>query len=232
MARIIAIVEGQTEQTFVRDLLAPELGSRGAYITARLVGHPGHKGGFRNYDRPRREIVNLLKEDSGTYVTTMFDLYALPSDWPGRQEYRDLPYPDRVESLERATHEDITSRLPPDLLHDRFIPYIQSHEFEALLFSDIATLDSVFPGSGIQDDLTGILREFGNPEAIDDDPETAPSRRILKLIPRYRKVFHGALTARRIGIDRMRQMCPRFDSWIHKLEDLGETRPRAVQPVP
>ena len=43
--RVIAVVEGQTERTFVRDVLAPELG---LMLSARLVGKGRRINNCRN----------------------------------------------------------------------------------------------------------------------------------------------------------------------------------------
>src|SRR5260221_5145423 len=72
--RVIAVVEGHTEQPFVREVLAPWLGDRRVYMSARLVGKPGQKGGVGEYTRAKKDIVALLKQP-GTLVTTMFDFY-------------------------------------------------------------------------------------------------------------------------------------------------------------
>lgn len=95
------------------------------------------------------------------------------------------------------------------------------HEFEALLFSDCGILAEVLqqPQSGAV--FSGIVTECGEPEAIDDDPATAPSKRILSVVPGYQKVLHGPIAAQRIGLDKLRQACPHFDAWVRKLEVLG-----------
>ena len=91
MSRVLALVEGQTEQAFVRDVLAPELGNRGVFISATLIGKPGHKGGIRSYESVQRDILAALKQDIGRSCTTMFDYYGLQADWPGVPEARSLP---------------------------------------------------------------------------------------------------------------------------------------------
>src|SRR5271165_4450886 len=92
MSRVLAVVEGQTEQAFVRDMLAPSLAARGVYLSARVVGRPGHKGGDCRYERVRRDVLVLLRQEFDTVVTTMFDFYALPNSWPGRAEAKKLPH--------------------------------------------------------------------------------------------------------------------------------------------
>lgn len=105
---------------------------------------------------------------------------------------------------------------------ERFVfPYVQMHEFEGLLFSDVGTFERVIPGAPI-DDLRSIRAAFDTPEDINDDPDTAPGKRIRQLIPTYRKRLHGPGVALETGLDRIRRECPRFDAWVGRLEALGE----------
>jgi len=86
MSRVYVLVEGQTEQAFIRDILAPPLAPQGIYLGARLLGEPGHKGGIRSFQVVERDLSSLLKQDAEGYVTTLFDRYGLPHDWPGLTE--------------------------------------------------------------------------------------------------------------------------------------------------
>ncbi|MGH9318961.1 MAG: DUF4276 family protein [Vicinamibacteria bacterium] len=65
-----------------------------------------------------------------------------------------------------------------------------------------------------------ILDASTEPEAIDDNPSTAPSKRIELLAPHFQKTLHGAIAAQRIGVDRMRAACPHFARWLAKLHAL------------
>lgn len=58
---IYIVVEGQTEQTFVRDVLAPQIAYKGIYLHPALIGKPGHKGGDIRFDRAKIDICNFLK---------------------------------------------------------------------------------------------------------------------------------------------------------------------------
>lgn len=145
VVRVNVVVEGETEEGFVKRVLAPYLSERGVHSTARRVlisrkaGRP-HRGGIRGYYHPRLDIVTWLKQDAGAYCTTMFDLYALPEDSPGVGEAVPGSPRERVAHLERAFSEDVGAVLPDGAR--RFIPYLQLHEFEALLFADIEKLDA------------------------------------------------------------------------------------------
>ena len=103
---------------------------------------------------------------------------------------------------------------------NRFVPYVMMHEFEALLFSDCAAF-----GRGIgRPDLDSAFQEirdaFGNPEEIDDSPETAPSKRVERLVRGYEKPLLGTLAALEIGLATMRRECPHFGSWLDRLKQL------------
>ncbi|MCP1715426.1 hypothetical protein J2T58_001291 [Methanocalculus alkaliphilus] len=223
MIRLKIITEGQTEEGFVSQILAPHL--RQFHIEAFAINLPTavrektHRGGIMPYDRVRKIILQSF-EKQGAYVTTMFDLYKLPETFPGMDEAERISNPHtRVETIESALQASINNRF--------FIPYIQVHEFEALLFSDVTTIDEVMTAqerSRIHD-LDMIIRQFPNgPESINDGEETAPSKRLLKLYPSYQKRTRGIQIARRIALGTMREECPHFDAWIARLEKLSGGR--------
>lgn len=220
MNRVLALVEGPTEQIFVRDVLAPKLGGRGIGLTARIVGEPGHKGGVRSWKKVQNELVRLLKEDRTRYLTTMFDYYGLPSDWPDVRTAKTKPYRDAVTEIEGAIHADIQRVIGDALRPDRFIPHIQLHEFEALLFSDTVTLAEVLLVPSVRSRLDDILTQCGEPEAINDNRESSPSKRIARAAPVYDKRLHGPIAAERIGVQRMKKACPHFSEWVARLEAL------------
>jgi len=221
MNRVLAVVEGQTEQTFVRDVLAPDLAPQGVFLTAMRVGKPGHKGGIQSWQKARRDINSALKSDRSRHCTTMFDYYALPEDWPGRQAARDQPFRMAVTIIEKAMIDDVGETMGASWNSAYFIPYIVLHEFEALLFSDTASLADVVQPASLKRTFDEAVKECGEPEAIDDDPETAPSKRIESAAPHYDKVVHGPIAAQRIGLKCMQEACPHFKSWLEQIEGLG-----------
>lgn len=108
----------------------------------------------------------------------------------------------------------------------RFIPYFAMHEFEALLFSDVAVLgDSL---SIKLEEVKKIIDECGSPEQINNKRETAPSKRLDTLKPKgsFRKTIEGITIAEKIGIDKMREHCPLFDAWLKTLESKVPTAPQ------
>lgn len=220
MIRLKIITEGQTEEGFVHEILAPHLRhfrvEAIAFTLPTAVKEKTYRGGILSYDRVKKIILRSF-EMQGAYVTTMFDLYKLPRTFPGMDDVACISNPhERVEAIESALQASINNRF--------FIPYIQVHEFEALLFSDVATIDEVMISQERSriNDLEVIIRQFPNgPEAINDGEETAPSKRLLKLYPSYQKRTRGIQIAQRIALDTMREECPHFDSWITRLEQLS-----------
>ena len=101
----------------------------------------------------------------------------------------------------------------------RFHPYIQMHEFEALLFSQPATICAVLRSPASVGAIQAIRDEFQDPEQINDD--SAPSKRLQNLFADYRKRTHGLIAAQRMGIEVMRKNCPHFAEWLSLLESLA-----------
>jgi len=174
--------------------------------------------GIVEYPRARADILATLHEDADSFCTTMFDYYAMPASWPGRETAEG-----DADAIEEAMLADISAGMGEEFDPRRFIPYVQMHEFEALLFSDPKVLaeglDSV-----AESEVRRIRDQFASPEEIDDDPKTAPSKRIQCLDSSYQKRYDGMLISQRIGLDVMRAHCPHFDAWIAKLEALAEDR--------
>lgn len=223
IARLNIIVEGQTEETFVRDLLREPLANRGVYVYVRCV-ETGRKhgrvyrGGITSYTKAKRDMQRWLSEDKTAYLTTMFDLYKLPTDFPGIEQAWHFGDP-----YQKVSH--LEGSLAADIAAPRCIPYVQLHEFEGLLFSDIQAIDAILKVHHNRSQLTilqQIRTQFRTPEEVNDGETTAPSKRLQSLYARYDKVLFGALIAQRIGLDTIRQECPHFRDWVSKLEALSE----------
>ena len=222
MIRLNIVVEGQTEETFVNRVLADHLGAFNISTTARSVqtsrkGATRYRGGVLNYSQVRRDIDKWMHEGNNpdAYFTTMLGFYALPHDFPDFATARGHsdPYV-RVSILETA--------LARDLPHLRFVPYLQLHEFEALLLADPQHFDCYFLDHADAIQRLSALAQANTPELIDDGPLTAPSKRIIAEIPEYagQKVSAGPVIAQKIGIATLRERCPHFHQWLEKLEQL------------
>ena len=224
MIRLNIVVEGQTEETFVRDVLGPHLLHFDIACFARCA-QTGRKrgrrfkGGVVSYAQFRRDLVLWMKEDhkAEAHFSTMVDLYRLPQDFPGYSEGSGSgDVHQRVASLEACFAADVQHHL------GQFVPHIQPHEFEALLLSRPALFTRRFPGR--EEDvqrLVGISASFPSPEDIDDDHP--PSKRILAILRDYDKVADGPALAAAIGIDALREKCAHFSNWVATLENLSRT---------
>ena len=224
-AEVLIVVEGQTEHTFIRDVLEPEMRSKNICLQPVLIGAPGHKGGDVRFDRAKDDIEKLLRpQRQDTYVSTMFDYFRIERTWPGREEVGRrlesgvrLSSADKARIMEEATLAEIKNCFGSYDVGERLIPYISMHEFEALLFSDASILASHIGVN--QREIDKILTECGEPEDINDRVERAPSKRLSGLC-NYLKITMGRVISGSIGIGNIRKKCPHFDEWLVKMERL------------
>lgn len=226
MPRLYLFAEGATELTFADTVLKPHLANRGLYLHPPvLIAHAKkrgrvHRGGGRKYVPMRNDILRFLAQEKSrdVFFTTMIDLYAIHAEFPALTEaekLRHLPA-QRVEFLERAFAADIGD--------DRFVPYLQLHEYEAYLFSDPTCFRYFYHHHETQiAALQAIADGYATPELIDDGPQSAPSKRILAQLPDYEdaKSAVGPQVAELIGLDVIRRKCPHFAAWLARLEGLG-----------
>ena len=208
MKRLFIVVEGQTEEAFVKELMAPYFIQNGIYDVRPVIiqTSKGHKGGFVNYEHLKNDILRLLKsQGQDVVVTTFVDFFRCP-ELPNQKDIEALPsHIKRVEEMEKSISDDINDW--------RFIPYIQLHEFEALLFSAVNGFEIYFEDQ-VSNEIQGIIDSFDNPEEINSSPETAPSKRLIRIIPYYDKVIYGNIVALEIGLPTIHARCPRFRGWI------------------
>ncbi len=227
MARLRIHVEGQTEETFVNEILAPHLFAYGFHeVSARLLGEPrlrSRRGGIRNWPTVQREIAHQLRSDRQLFATTMVDYYALPAGtldgWPGRASAPSVPLEQRAEIVKYALSNSF-DQVEEFQVASRFIPFVIMHEFEALLFSDCIIFGDAIGRPDLKLAFSGIRSQFESPEHINDSPHTAPSKRILQLYPGYQKPLNGATAARAIGLEKIRTECPKFSAWLSILESI------------
>ena len=223
MSRILVHVEGQTEESFVNNVLAPYLYRVGyALVSPRLLGNArqrSRRGGIRPWDSVRKDILNHLTADQTALATTMVDYYGLPDTWPGREEGGQKgTLQARAASVEQAVLDDISESLGGSFDPRRFVPYVVMHEFEGLLFSDPDRFARGIGRPNLSSEFQAIRDDFDSPEAINDSPETHPSERIMELYQGYQKPLMGVLAVEEIGLDAIREECPLFDRWIEELE--------------
>ena len=224
MTETIIVCEGQTEEAFVNKMLRPALSTQDIFIQPRLVATSrGAKGGALNRQRVLRFLRNTLLERQDIYVTTFFDLYALPPDFPGQTDANEYSDPvDRTATIEAGFHKAVIQEVK--CLPERFFPHIQPYEFEALLFSDIGQFSEAEPAwKPFISQLETARQSAATPEHINDGLETHPSARLQSLLrPRYNKVRHGVAVSSSIGLERIRAECHHFDKWIARMEALPQ----------
>ncbi len=141
MTRLIVVVEGPTEEAFVRHVLGPHLDARGVYTSATIAGkvvaqRRGQQdrggGAFKTW---LADVKRIMKRDRNAdlRVTTLFDLHGLPRDFPDLEKHRQIRDTSRrCDALEAAWARAVND--------PRFIPYLQRHEFEALVLAGLPSL--------------------------------------------------------------------------------------------
>ncbi|MBZ5581395.1 MAG: DUF4276 family protein [Acidobacteriia bacterium] len=226
MARLLVHLEGQTEETFVNEILRDYLVSRGYdAVGARIIGNARlrrRRGGIRAWPTVKRDIINHLKDDPMCIATTMVDYYGLPQEgngaWPGRKAAAALKSAKKAPSVEKALLDDVVAEMGGGFNPQRFVPFVVMHEFEGLLFSDCAGFSRGIGRPELEAAFQAVRDEFPTPEDINDSPITAPSKRVEDLVPGYEKPLLGSLAALEIGLASIRQECPHFNSWLVQLE--------------
>lgn len=223
MKRGMVLVEGQTEERFVNDCLAPYLLDRGLALerptivsTKRIIGGPHFKGGVQSYAKVQRDLDRLLHDSNAAVITTLFDYYALPVDFPGMR--------DRPSGSARSRVEHVEASWCSRVGDPRFVPHLVLHEFEAWVFADPPRLEAhtFDDDTHVIQAIATIAARHASPEDIDDGPKTAPSKRLSDAFRPYQKPLHGIRAVSAIGIDRIRAVCPHFHRWLERLEAIAE----------
>lgn len=220
------LCEGQTEEKFVKEILKPYLKDYGLIVKSRLLltsKKHAAKGGMISFTQAKRDLTTWINETASIksehhVFTTMFDYYALPTDFPGYMDSNKLQSPySKIVLIEKCFANEISNTT--------FIPYIQLHEFEALLFCGIEKIIELYPESQKEiDKLHLVLSQYSNqPELIDNSPQTAPSKRIIHAVEankkhKYNKPRTAVEVLRAIGLERVMQMCPHFKEWVDKIK--------------
>lgn len=219
------LCEGKSELVFASYVLSPYLIMKGIQVIPQALitnKRLNAKGGMISFSHAMRDLENMMRqfndgEKNRRLFTTMFDLYALPNDFPGYEQ--SLRYKDygQVEILERGFSAFVNKQ--------NFIPYIQLHEFEALVLCNVPELVNMYPDAEkeLKQLETLIVDDYnGNTELVDNGPSTAPSKRIIQALDgkyRYDKPQGGKLTTSSLGIPALRTKCRHFNEWLTKIEN-------------
>lgn len=216
MKRLIIVCEGPTENEFCNDVLLPALLKSDICVEAPLIKRS--QGGIVSWNSIRQQLLMHLHE-KGAYVTLLIDYYGIKDShaFPGWEEGKAIS--DKTSRM-RFLFEKMAADIPEEL-RDRFIPYLQLHEFESLLFSDINVFSLNFDKN--EADLEKLQKasdEFETPEDINSRPTLAPSKRLISAIPSYDKVVFGACLAYDIGLDKILEKCPLFNVWYARISSI------------
>ncbi|MGH9073828.1 MAG: DUF4276 family protein [Acidimicrobiales bacterium] len=211
------LAEGQTEEAFLRDTLGPHFADRNLattpiiVATKRLAAGGKRRGGIGSWEQVHRELRRLLRDTHAVAVSTMMDLYGLPTAWPGASSAATEPR-QRVAALEVAMSEAVDDV--------RFIPHLMLHEFEALVFACPDQAAAVSGNLDLAAEIRADVVAAGSPELVDDGPQTAPSKRLQGYWNTYAKTTDGPTIVQRAGLTALRSGCEHFGAWLTRLEAL------------
>jgi Domain of unknown function (DUF4276) len=202
MARLLIHVEGQTEETFVNEVLRNHLEPN--VIAARIIGNARQRerrGGIRPWPSVKKDIANHLRADGSCFATTMVDYYGLPEAWPGRARSKNLgSTEEKARCVEDAMCDDLSTEMGGAFNSTRFLPFVVMHEFEGLLFSDCAAFSRGISRPDLEAEFRKIREQVESPEEIDESPITAPSKRVQALVPAMRSRFSEYSRCWKLGL--------------------------------
>jgi hypothetical protein len=213
--RLHLLVEGQTEETIIGDLIVPHFQALGWSVTTsilktkRFAGEPANRGGVSRWAKVLTDLRLLL--GNFDVVTTVIDYYGCPSDTPGMA---DRPNGDprlRVEHVEAAIRAAVD--------HPDFLPHLVLHETEAWVLAAVDQLGAVLADPAGAAALKKMVDEAGGAELVNDGPTTAPSKRLRAQWPTYQKTLDGPLALAELGLAELRQRCPHLDGWLRTMEE-------------
>ena len=214
MKRVIIVCEGETEKEFCKNVLAPHLIRQNIFIQAPLIKRS--MGGIVRWSILKKEIETHLLAPN-VIVTTLIDYYGLYQKynfprWDKGERIIDKN--SRMDFLENAMKADVQ-----DNVRHRFIPYLQLHEFEGLLFNDIQLFYDQVPKAELVGvtELERTFADYDNPEMINNNRDTSPSHRLKRIIKGYNKPLYGHYFAEAIGINKIRAKSPRFNMWVNEI---------------
>ncbi len=207
MKRLVFIVEGHTEILLVDKVISPYLNNFGIYsISCQTITTNrklNKKGGVGSYGLFKNEIKKTLAQGN-VLITTLIDFFKLPTSFPSYTSDST-----KIEDIEKAIHKDFD-------FNKCFIPYIQRHEVESLMYSNEKGFEFVIDDESEMKEILKIINDYSNPEDINNSPETSPSKRLKKIF-NYDKINDGEMIFEMVGIEDMLKKCPRFSQWINSI---------------
>jgi Domain of unknown function (DUF4276) len=217
VSRVHFLVEGQTEEAVVRDVIQPFLQAHGLWLTSSILttkrAASGRKfrGGVSAWSAIKKDVDLLLRDTSIDVLTTMIDYYGVPTDTPGMADRPPAGPEERVSHVEEAIAAAVAS--------PRFRPHLTLHETEAWVFAATDELADRFGNPSLGTRAAQIVGSAGGPEWVNDGPTTAPSKRLLQLCADYTKVVDGPAVLADAGLEPIFDQCPHARRWLHSLID-------------
>ncbi len=218
------LVEGQSEETFVKQTLRPWLAVRGVFIegpvvlwTKRIAAGGGYRGGVASWGQIRKNLLPLLA-DGDAWMTTLLDFYGLPDDVPGFAAHKGQGTAHVQVNSVQAELAVALGRQP------RFLPLLALHELEAWMFAEPAVVSTHFGVAAVAAKLAAEVPDPGGPEAINHGPASHPKARLRKHCPNYKKTSDGPSVLAKIGIPTIRARCPALQWLAHAPGSVGRAR--------
>jgi hypothetical protein len=222
MVDVIVFAEGQTEEQFIKRVVAPALRHLSVFVKPQLLTTSrDSRGGDISLDRLKFNARNTLRQHPRAFLTTLLDLYGLKTDFPAfEQAMQQQDVYLRCNMLQAALHTAIVDYV--ECRPERFIAHIQPYEFEGLLFSDVTALANTEPQwLRYLPQLQQVRLDFPTPEHINGSYATKPSKRLDDILtPNYHKTRHGPLAAERVTLAGIERECVHFAAWLEKLRSL------------
>ncbi len=215
MKKLLIVVEGDSEERFVRGPLKahlpPHLDLKA--IKVQTGWHPDGSAarGGGDWTKWSADIRACLAPPGERIVTTMFDLYGLPRNFPGLDAAANA-----ADTAQLA--QPLEDRMRDEIADERFVPFLLRHEFETLVLAALPQLAELLPRDK-RSALDPLQEAVGDdPEAINCGPTTAPSRRLQAADIGFSKLVHGVPAVQAAGISALARACPRFGAWVARLE--------------
>lgn len=212
---ICIVVEGQTEEQFVKMVLEPlalihDTCLRPTIVRTKQTKTALYKGGGTSWGPYRKRVKELAPQPHWARIGVMLDLYACPSDTPGYT--KSLSGHQLHSAVTEAIQEDLEKIAPGRVLAGPIL-----HELETLVIAAIATGQTQAEPDVMQQAQTAIRKAGGDAEMVNGGPTTAPSKRLLAWWPEYEKALYGpVLISQAVWGDIARQ-CPTFEMWWNQL---------------
>ncbi|MFN8077698.1 MAG: DUF4276 family protein [Kineosporiaceae bacterium] len=213
--QLALLVEGQTEETLVRQVLGPYLQDEVGFSwvqpivipTRRSGTGPAARGGVGSWPAVEKALRRLLTPAHHT-VSTLIDYYALPLDAPGMST--------RPAADARARVRHVEEAIGAQLRDERLVPHVVLHEIETWVLASLDHSGAHLPANAVRQ-LQDAVAAAGEPELVNDDPNSAPSKRILRASPTYGKIQGAAAIIGAAGFPHVLATCPHTRDWVDRL---------------